>query len=130
MALTIEMEFSERFEWRQMPKNYKPTKGDVVVETTAGFVRRESLGRGISTTAFRGESVVKRWQADRAAADLEHKPDHVLIAEHIAAGMVKENAPGRMTAVRVAGDPKLEKFLAVYFGVDQQAGDDLTEDKE
>lgn len=120
MGLTIEMEFSDRYHWVQMPSDYVPKDGDIVAETKAGYVRRESLGRGISTTAFRGNGVVERWQLERTAAGLEYKSDHLLIAEHIAAGMVRENAPGRMLRVRVEEDPELEKFLAIYFDCKEQ----------
>lgn len=131
MPLTIEMEFSDRFEWKQMPRDHKPKKGEVLVETKNGYVRRESLGSGISSTTFNGDhrDVVARWQADRKAASkallaegkppLDIKSDNLLIAEHLAAGMVRENSPGRMTALRVLddADPQLEAFLRLYFSV-------------
>lgn len=137
MPLTIEMQFSDRFEFQTVSQDYRAKPGEIVVQALTGPVRRTSIGPGLSTTTFSNDTVIERWQADRQAASaamtaegaspLAYKSDEVLVAEHLVAGIVEENSPGVMTAVKVTGgqpkfNKKLEQFLRLYFNV--QEGDD------
>jgi len=126
MALVIEFDFSDRYEWIQMPPDHVPSDGDV--STGGGYVRRYSLGPGIATTSFKNVRVIENWMKDREAANLPRVPGQLLVAEHLQAGLISEHAPGRVTGIRVTGaemmlgtqmtDASLREFLESYFGVE------------